>query len=87
MLPNQAQKAPIRPRMERLHHEDGGSRVDELRVGGQTQRISVQPKVSDLPGYEILPANDANGAAGGIGGTFDRSSGNAGQRVWNVLKF
>jgi hypothetical protein len=73
--------------VERLHHEDGGSRVDELRVGGQTQRISVQPKVGDLPGYDILPANDANGAAGGIGSTFDRSSGNAGQRVWNVLKF
>ena len=30
--------------IERIRTEDGGSRIDELRVGGQTQSIVVQPK-------------------------------------------
>ncbi|MCE1249163.1 MAG: hypothetical protein LWW82_00340, partial [Comamonadaceae bacterium] len=31
-------------RAERIEVEDAGSRVDELRIGGQTQSITVQPK-------------------------------------------
>ena len=30
-------------KIERIHVEDSGSKVDELRVGGQTQQIVVQP--------------------------------------------
>src|SRR5690606_735158 len=32
-------------RVERIRIEDEGSRVDELRVGGQTRSITVTPKV------------------------------------------
>ena len=60
--------------IERIRTEDGGSRIDELRVGGQTQSIVVQPK-GDMPAYEIKPA-DARGA-----------SAQGGARMWNFLRF
>ena len=41
-------------KIERIHVEDSGSKVDELRVGGQTRQIVVQPK-SRAPAYEIRP--------------------------------
>jgi len=41
-------------RIERITHEDAGSRIDELRYGGQTQSIVVQPK-ANVPAYEIQP--------------------------------
>ena len=41
-------------KIERIHVEDNGSKVDELRVGGQTQQIVVQPKAR-VPAYEIRP--------------------------------
>lgn len=43
-------------RVENIRHEDAGSRIDELRVGGETKRITVQPK-GDAPAYEIAPEN------------------------------
>lgn len=61
--------------IERIRIEDSGSRIDELRVGGQTQSIVVQPK-GDLPAYEVRPP-DARGATSVQGGT----------RVWNFLRF
>ena len=42
---------------ERILVEDAGSRIDELRVGGQTQSITVQPKVGNLPEYEVQPSD------------------------------
>ena len=64
-LSTQEQKADDRrePRVERIVVEDAGSRVDELRVGGQTQHITVQPKTgTPLPAYEVR-ANDGARAA------------------------
>ena len=52
--PPEAAPLPASPRIERLTHEDALSRVDELRVGGQTQRIEVQPK-NGAPAYQIQP--------------------------------
>ncbi len=78
----QADPAATRPRsrpdqsIERIRNEDAGARIDELRVGGETQSITVQPK-NDMPAYEIKPA-DARGAAGNA---------SMGNRVWNFLKF
>ncbi len=67
-------------RIERITHEDALSRVDELRVGGQTQRIEVQPKTG-TPGYQIGtrqgPADQ--GATQG--------SGSAGRSSWRLLNF
>jgi hypothetical protein len=39
-------------RIERVRIEDAGARVDELRYGGETQSIIVQPK-TDLPEYQV----------------------------------
>lgn len=64
---------PQNPTIERIRVEDRATRIDELRVGGQTQSISVQPK-NDMPAYEIRPA-DAQGSPG------------AGARVWTFRKF
>jgi len=70
-------------RIEHITVEDRGARVDELRYGGRTQSITVTPKASDMPAYEVMP--DAGGRSR-QGPTETSSSGN-GPRVWNVLKF
>ena len=46
----------IEQRTERIHVEDASTRIDELRVGGETRSIKVQPK-GDLPAYEVAPAS------------------------------
>ena len=43
-------------RIERIHIEDAGSRIDELRVGGETLSIDVRPK-GGMPAYQIQPAS------------------------------
>ncbi|CAN7509298.1 hypothetical protein LJR129_003537 [Acidovorax sp. LjRoot129] len=70
-------------RTERIRIEDEGSRVDELRVGGQTQTISVQPKTTNLPGYEVQSPDGARSRAGSNSGAETTTA----PRVWNVLKF
>jgi hypothetical protein len=62
--------------------EDDQVRIEETRVRGQLQRITVAPKGpvgSTLRPYEI------NVGAGGRDPSQDKSA--AGQRVWSVLKF
>ncbi len=70
-------------KIQRIRTEDSGSRIDELRVGGETQSITVQPKAgSGIPSYEVKPPESAKG------NTPSASSGDTnGSRVWNVLKF
>jgi hypothetical protein len=69
-------------KIERIQVEDGGSRIDELRVGGQTQAVTVQPK-SGMPAYEIQPSDLARSRPAenrdGLAGR--------GQRVWNFFNF
>ena len=43
-------------RFHRIHIEDAGSRIDELRVGGETKTIDVQPK-GGMPAYQIQPTS------------------------------
>ena len=71
------------PAIQRIRTEDAGARIDEVRVGGETQSITVQPK-TNVPAYEVLP-ND--GAKGGGSAPSASGTGNAGKRVWNVLQF
>ena len=69
-------------RIERIRVEDAGSRVDEVRYGGQTQSITVQPK-ANVPEYEIVPNDGARSQR-----PYSREGGGVtGQRVWNVLNF
>ena len=70
-------------KIERIHVEDTAVKIDELRVGGQTQTITVQPK-SGLPAYEIVPADSARQRSQD---TRDGSGAIGGQRVWNLFKF
>ena len=76
-------KGPTDKRIEHIHIEDAGSRIDELRVGGETQTITVSPK-GGMPAYEVepntgnrSPATTERGSAGASGGT----------RVWKILGF
>ncbi len=71
-------------KIERIRHEDAGSRIDEVRVGGQTQRITVQPKVDGMPAYEIQPASPVRGRPLDVRDGLDSQGG---QRSWNVLRF
>ncbi|VTU32768.1 hypothetical protein [Variovorax sp. RA8] len=85
--PAEAQAAPEPPRrnqkIEHIHVEDSGARVDEVRYGGQTQSITVQPK-ANVPSYEVLPNNTGRDRQG----QSETGGGNGnGARVWNVLKF
>lgn len=70
--------APGEPVVQRNVIEDDGSRIEETRVRGQVQRITVTPKIGSKASYEILPGD-------GSGSESSRSS--AGKRVWNVLQF
>ncbi|WP_313074822.1 hypothetical protein [Melaminivora sp.] len=71
-------------RVQRIVVEDGGSRVDELRIGGQTQSITVQPKAGPaLPAYEVR----ANDGARARPGNLDTSDTITAPRVWNLGRF
>lgn len=49
-------KTEVEKRTERIHLEDAGSRIDELRIGGETRSITVQPK-GGYPSYQIQPVS------------------------------
>ena len=63
--------------------EDGGSRIEELKVRGQTQHVIVTPKVGVTTPYEIVISPTGHDPFDGTGGA--RTA--AGKRVWNVFKF
>lgn len=69
-------------RIERITHEDKASRIEELREGGQTRRITVQPKGEGMPAYEVEPAQRTHGAGAASGG-----SGTNGRSTWRAFEF
>lgn len=81
-LSNAEQKSGrVEQKTERIHLEDKGSTVDELRIGGQTRSITVQPAAKSMPEYEVLPSDGVrNRPRNGAEST-------TGPRVWNVMKF
>jgi hypothetical protein len=44
----------VQPRIEHIHVEDAGASINEVRVGGATQSITVQPK-GNMPAYQVAP--------------------------------
>jgi len=70
------------PNVKRTVIDDGRARIEELRVRGQLQKVTVAPK-GGAPGYEILLGDGTHTMADDPG----TSRGSAGKRVWNVLKF
>jgi hypothetical protein len=60
-------------RIERMQHEDDRSRIQELRVGGQTETIDVQPK-NGAPAYQVGPSQNS-------------PSPQAGRSFWRLFEF
>lgn len=70
-------------RIETIVHEDAGSRIEERRYGGQTERITVQPK-GGMPAYQLDPANLYRTRPDTVRGGM---TGAGGQRSWSVISF
>jgi hypothetical protein len=79
--PADAPPAPVKgePAVQRIVVEDDSVRIDELRFRGQTQRISVKPKMAGAKAYDIVP--------GAAGNDPSQHKDSAGQRVWHLLTF
>jgi hypothetical protein len=71
------------PKVQLTVIEDDATRIEELKVRGQTQRITVQPKKGGMKPYEIIPADQGRDMSDSAGS----QRGAAGQRVWRVLTF
>lgn len=69
-------------KIEHIRVEDAGSRIDEVRVGGQTQSINVQTK-TNMPGYEIKPADGVRAPLP----VREGANGGGGTRVWSIGNF
>jgi hypothetical protein len=68
--------APGEPVVRRTVIEDDGSRIEELKVRGETQRVTVTTKGPLGSRYDILvPQGGSN------------RGDNAGRRVWSVMAF
>ena len=67
----------LEQKTERITHQDAGSRIEELRVGGQTRSIEVQTNTA-VPGYQVQPLDGGQASDGKSG---------AGKSSWRVLKF
>jgi hypothetical protein len=77
----QASKVP-EPKVEHIVVQDDNTRIEELRVRGQTLKVTVKPK--HAAEYEIVtnptgrdPSQNRANSLPGAGG----------RRVWNILKF
>lgn len=58
--------------------EDDQVRIEELRVRGQTKKLTVQPKVKGMSAYEIAAPEPGRAPA---------DDPKAGQRVWLSISF
>jgi hypothetical protein len=65
---------PGEAKAQRIVNEDEQVRIEELRVRGETQRITVQPKAASAPAYEIVTHDVGSKAP-------------SGERVWHILGF
>lgn len=77
VTPEAADQAVIEPKTERIIHHDRGSRIEEVRVGGQTRSIQVDTN-SQVPGYQVQPIDPAQSI---------QDKGSAGKSSWRILKF
>jgi hypothetical protein len=71
-------------KVEFIRHEDNGVVIEEVRYAGQAQSVTVQPKASSMPEYEIQPADMTRTRPAD---NRDGMGEATGRRVWNVLKF
>ena len=80
-LPSRAQAPNVRaePEIKRTVVEDDKVRIEELRVRGQVQRITISPKASGVRSYEIVPPDPGRDAS--------QNKGLSGQRLWQMFSF
>jgi hypothetical protein len=71
------------PNVKLIIIDGDNSHIEELRVRGVPQRITVQPKIGPKKSYEIITGDGSRDLSPGV----NTSRGAAGQRVWNVLTF
>jgi hypothetical protein len=71
---------PPEPAVQVIRIEDESTRIDELRVRGETRQISVQPKKGGRA-YEVVPPDS------GRDPSQQGARGANGQRVWRFLTF
>ena len=71
------------PNVKHTVIEDKGSKIDELKVRGQTQHVIVTPKIGLTTPYEIMVSPTGRDPFDGTGGARTAT----GTRVWNLLKF
>ncbi len=76
---------PPEPKVERNVAEDDQVRIEELKVRGETKKVTVKNKNSKAPDYEIVVNDAGRESADGTGTGLPKSG--SGARVWNVFKF
>ncbi|MCC7456357.1 MAG: hypothetical protein IT390_05260 [Nitrospira sp.] len=76
----QAPAGTPEPQVKRTVLEDDHVRIEELKVRGQVQRITVSPKASGVRPYEIVPPGAGHDPS-------QPSKGLSGQRLWRLLSF
>ena len=76
---------PPEPKVERTVSEDDQVRIEELKVRGETKKVTVKNKNPKAPDYEIIVNDAGRESAGGTGTGLPRAG--SGTRVWQVLKF
>ena len=81
-LAKAADKASNEPAVRRTVIDDSSAHIEELRVRGQLQKVTVDPK-GGAPGYEILVGDGSRDLSSGA----NTSRGATGKRVWNVFRF
>jgi hypothetical protein len=81
-LPAMAADTPD-ARVENIVVEDDRTRIEERRVRGETEKVTVQPKNSKAPAYEIVMGDGSRDLMAGPGS----NRGTVGQRVWRLLNF
>jgi hypothetical protein len=77
----EAAKPATEPAVKRTVSEDDKVRIEEVRVRGETKRITVKSKIPGVAAYEIVPATGARDPS---------QPGNAagqGQSVWRFPAF
>jgi hypothetical protein len=72
-----APKAVPEAAVQRTVNEDDQVRIEEVRVRGQTQSITVKSKIRGFAPYQILPGSGARDPS--------QPGQGSGQRVWNFV--
>jgi hypothetical protein len=68
------------PAIQRTVVEDDHVRIEELRVRGQLQRITISPKASGVRPYEIAPPDSGRDPS-------QQSKGISGHSLWQFFSF